>query len=131
MAKISGPIMDRMDLCCEMSGINIEELQAKTPEEDSETIRARVMGAVHMQAKRYQGSGYRFNSEVLSQDVAKYCVAEPKAEEILAKIYKKMQLSVRAYYRLLKVSRTIADLEQSEQILEKHIKEAAQYRISG
>lgn len=131
MAKISGPIMDRMDLCCEMSGINIEELQAKTPEEDSETIRERVMGAVHMQAKRYRGSGYRFNSEVLSQDVAKYCVTEPKAEEILAKIYKKMQLSVRAYHRLLKVSRTIADLEQSEQILEKHIKEAAQYRISG
>ena len=128
--KISGPILDRIDLSCEMSSVHIEELCTKEKAEDSNTIRMRVLGAWQMQQKRFEGTKYHFNADIGSQDVAKYCTMEEKAEQTLRKLFVKLQLSARAYYRILKVSRTIADLEQEEKILERHIKEAACYRIN-
>ena len=130
ISKISGPILDRIDLCCEMNAINIEELQNETKEESSACIRDRVMKALEVQNERYEGTTYRFNADILPQDVPKYCVAEEKAHDTLTRIYAKLRLSVRAYHKLLKVSRTIADLEQSDMILDRHIKEAACYRFS-
>ena len=130
MSKISGPILDRMDLCCEMSSINIEEMQSETEEENSACIRSRVMAAMEIQNRRFEGVRYRFNADIMPQDVLKYCVMEDKASETLKRIYNKLGLSVRAYHKLLKVSRTIADLEQSDTILDKHVKEAACYRFS-
>lgn len=130
LGKISGPILDRIDLCCEMSAINIEELQSKDVEEDSEKIRNRVIDAVKIQEKRYEQTIYRFNSDLLPQDISKYCILEEKAQDVVQKLYKKLGLSVRGYHRLLKVSRTIADLEQSEKILDRHVKEAASYRMT-
>ena len=130
ISKISGPILDRIDLCCEMNAINIEELQNETKEESSACIRSRVMKALEVQKQRYEGTAYRFNADILPQDVPKYCVAEEKAHDTLTRIYAKLRLSVRSYHKLLKVSRTIADLEQSDMILDKHIKEAACYRFS-
>lgn len=127
--KISGPILDRIDLCCEMSALNIEELQSTKQEESSETMRERVMQAVNIQKDRFQGTAYRFNAEILSKDVSKFCVLEKGAEDTLARIYQKLCLSARGYHRLLKVSRTIADLEQSEKISQRHLKEAACYRM--
>lgn len=130
IGKISGPILDRIDMCCEMSRIEIKELQEERQEEDSKTIRERVIQALEIQKERYAESPYHFNAEVMSQDVMKYCVLEEKAKTTLARIYGKLHLSVRAYHKLLKVSRTIADLDHSEKILDKHIKEAAGYRFS-
>ncbi len=127
--RISGPIMDRIDLCCEMSAINIEELQSEREEEDSRTIRERVMGALQIQKRRFENTSYRFNSDILPQDTGKYCVLEEKAQITLSRLYHKLKLSARGYHRLLKVSRTIADLDYSEMILDKHLKEAACYRI--
>ena len=130
ISKISGPILDRIDLCCEMSAINIEELQSDTSEEGSESIRERVLEALQIQKKRYEGTNYRFNADILPQDVSRYCMLEDKALKTLQQIYTKLRLSVRSYHRLLKVSRTIADLEHSDIILDKHLKEAACYRLS-
>ncbi len=130
LGKISGPILDRMDLCCEMGAISIEELQSDRPEEDSDSIRERVIGALEVQTRRFQGTGYRFNGDILPKDIPKYCTLEGKAESVLQKFYRKLRLSARSYHRLLKVSRTIADLEGSDRIMEKHIKEAVCYRMT-
>ncbi len=130
LGKISGPILDRMDLCCEMGAINIEELQSDSGEEDSETIRSRVLKAVEIQKKRFLGTKYRFNGDIAPRDIKKYCVMEPEAEVVLHKLYEKLKLSARSYHRLLKVSRTVADLEGTGLIKEAHIKEAACYRMT-
>lgn len=130
LGKISGPILDRIDLCCEMSAINIEELQSDKQEEDSAGMRKRVLSALEIQTKRFQGTAYRFNGDILPKDIRRYCVLEKAAEQVLHKLYTKLRLSARSYHRLLKVSRTIADLEGSKLILDKHIKEAACYRMT-
>lgn len=130
LGRISGPILDRMDLCCEMSAINIEELEQTKGGEDSESIQGRVMDAVEMQQKRLAGTPYGFNADILPRDIKKYCVMEEKAESTLHKLYKKLALSARSYHRLLKVSRTIADLEHSDKITDGHLKEAACYRMT-
>lgn len=131
LSKISGPILDRIDLCCEMSPINIEELRdVKEGGEDSKTIRNRVLEALEIQEKRYQGTPYRFNADIPSEAVLEYCKLESGAEIILQKLYEKLQLSARSYYRLLKVGRTIADLDHSDKIKAKHLKEAGCYRLS-
>ena len=130
LGKISGPILDRIDLCCQMSAINIEELQADKSQEDSKTIRGRVLDAMEIQKRRFQNTGYRFNADILPEDVQKYCVLEDKAGLMLNRLYTKLKLSARSYHRLLKVSRTIADLEHSDRISDRHIKEAAGYRMS-
>lgn len=130
LGKISGPILDRMDLCCEMRAINIEELQSESGEEDSESIRNRVLQAVEIQTKRFRGTGYRFNGDISPRDIKKYCRLEEGAETVLHKLYEKLKLSARSYHRLLKVSRTIADLEGCALISGKHIKEAACYRMT-
>ncbi len=130
LGKLSGPILDRMDLCCEMSAVNMEDLRNSDGGESSSFIRERVIGAWKIQKERFWGTDYRFNADIRSQDIEKYCMLEPQAEATLQKLFRKMGLSARAYYRLLKVSRTIADLEQCENISEKHIKEAACYRMN-
>lgn len=130
LGKLSGPLLDRMDLCCEMTPVNMEDLRKCDSGESSSTIRERVISAWNIQKKRFKGTDYQFNADIRSQDIEKYCVLEPQAEVTLRKIFRKMGLSARAYYRLLKVSRTIADLEQCENITERHIKEAACYRMN-
>lgn len=129
LGKLSGPILDRIDLCCEMAAVNMEDLRASDCGESSNRIRERIVKAWNMQKERFKGTDYRFNADIRSQEVGRYCVLEPRAEETLQKIFHKLSLSARAYYRILKVSRTIADLEQCERITERHIKEAACYRI--
>jgi magnesium chelatase family protein len=130
LGKLSGPILDRMDLCCEMAAVNMEDLRKCDGGESSSAIRNRVIEAWNIQKERFKGTDYRFNADIRSQDIEKYCVLEPEAEVTLQKLFRKMGLSARAYYRLLKVSRTIADLEQPANIAEKHVKEAACYRMN-
>lgn len=129
--KISGPVLDRIDLCCEMSPINIEDLQAKSYGESSEKIRERVLGAIKIQEARFAGTPYRFNAEIPSEEVARYCKMGARAEGTLRKLYQKLHLTARSYYKLLKVSRTIADLDKSDCIEEKHLKEAGCFRLSA
>lgn len=129
--KISGPILDRIDLCCEMQPVPIEALQDKELGEGSACMRERVLEAVEIQKKRFAGMPFRFNAEIPSSEIKTYCQLEDGAEETLQKLYKKLRLSARAYYRLLKVSRTIADLAHSTYIEERHLKEAGYYRMSA
>lgn len=129
--KISGPVLDRIDLCCEMSRIHIEELQAKEMGESSVAIRERVLEAMKIQEKRFFGTPYRFNADIPSEAVGTYCQMDSKAENILQILYNKLHLTARSYYKLLKVSRTIADLDHSDYIQEKHLKEAGCFRLSA
>lgn len=130
LGKISGPILDRVDLCCEMSAVNFEELRGKESGEDSSTIRSRVLEAWAIQKERFANTQYHFNADIQSQDIKKYCLLEPKAEVTLQKLFRKLSLSARSYHRLLKVSRTIADLDYREKIADRHLKEAACYRMN-
>lgn len=130
MGKISGPILDRIDLCVELHPVDVVGLQGKTMSESSETIRNRVLQARKRQEKRFQGTGYRFNSDIDVADLERFCALGEEEEAFMEQIYHSLQLSARAYHRILKVARTIADLEGSEEIKIAHLTEAAVYRPS-
>ena len=126
--KISGPILDRIDLCTELKNIEINEIRAGKGGISSAEMTEMVMKAREMQDKRFKGTGYRFNSDLKADDMDKVCVLGKKESELIESMYKKLQLSARSYHRILRVSRTIADLEGSENIQSKHILEAASFR---
>lgn len=130
LSRLSKPIMERFDLCVQASPISYEELLKKGREnEDSASIRGRVQEAWERQNRRLQGEGLRFNSRMGQGEVQKFCALGLEEEELLERIYRKQQLSARACYKILKVARTIADLEQSEEIRQSHLAEAAGYRV--
>lgn len=91
-------------------------------------MRECVMAARKMQERRFEGTGYRFNGDISAQDVEKYCFLGKEERHCMDRIYESLMLSVRTYHRILKVARTIADLEQSEEIKSEHLLEAACYR---
>lgn len=127
--KISGPLLDRIDLQIEITPLSFEELSRKSPGEPSSVIRERVIRARQIQEKRYAGyKGIHCNAQMTSRLIHQY--AEPDAEgiEMLRKAMTRLQLSARAYDRILRVARTIADLDQSEQIKTEHLAEAIGYR---
>lgn len=141
LAKISGPILDRIDICVEAAPVKIEQLtvagdKAKNSVgknvgknvENSATIRERVMQAHRRQQERFVGTGYCFNSQINGADVAKFCVPGSEGKKLLNSAFKSMGLSARGYHKVLKVARTIADLDGSENIEETHIAEAICYR---
>lgn len=129
LKHISGPILDRIDICLEVANIGLEELTQSGKNETSEQIRNRVMGARERQDYRYRGTGYRFNTDVGPKDINKYCILGPKEQCLVEAIFKTMNLSIRAYHKIVKVARTIADLDESETIREIHISEAICYRM--
>ena len=128
-SKLSGPILDRIDLQVEVMPVEVKEiLKNKQPEgEDSSTIRERVILARKRQRARY-GTPLKLNGRLKAKEVKKFCRLEPGAEALLEKAAEKFQLSARAIHKVLKVSRTIADLEECEIITKKHLAEALQYR---
>lgn len=127
--RISGPIMDRIDICVEAPKIEVTDLRHNSSEEEtSEDIRKRVEKAVAIQKQRYTNTSYSFNSQISSKDIKKYCKMEKETEEFLDNIFEKLNLSARAYYKIIRVARTIADLDESEIIKTEHISEAACYR---
>ena len=129
MAKISGPLLDRIDIHIEVPAVKFKELSAKEHSENSETIRERVIQAREIQLNRYSGNPHiHNNSDMGSKEVKKYCKLDSSGEELLKMAMTKLGLSARAYDRILKVSRTIADLENSLEIKPNHISEAIQYR---
>ncbi len=128
LGKISQPLLDRFDICIETLRMDYKELQQKEKQETSAEIRKRVEGARELQLKRYQGENIFFNSQLTPRSIKKYCKLERREQELLEEAFIKMNFSARAYHRILKVARTIADLDQSESIRMKHLSEAICYR---
>ncbi len=129
MNKISGPLLDRIDIHIEVSPVPIEELSKERKGEKSSEVRKRVIRAREIQTNRYQEIDYiHYNSQMMSKQLDQYCALEDKSLTLLKQAMERLNLSARAYDRILRVSRTIADLAQSEKVESQHIAEAIQYR---
>lgn len=126
--KISGPLLDRIDIQLEVQRLKYENIMQGKDTENSENIKTRVNIARNMQRDRYKNDGIYSNSELTPKLIKKYCKLSSNAENILKIAYQRLGLSARGYSKILKVARTIADLEGKEQIKEEHIAEAIQYR---
>ena len=126
--RISGPLLDRIDLHVEARPVEYDALAAKTGGEPSTNIRARVAAVRAMQAQRYQGLGFTCNAQLPSGMLRRYCPLAPAAEKLLRGAFERMGYSARAYDRILRVARTIADMNGVEQIGAAELMEALQYR---
>ncbi len=128
LSKISGPLLDRFDLHIEVPPVEFEELAAPEKAESSADIRARVERARTLQNERYRGTKITCNAKLTSDLLSEICPLEDSARELIRRAFEAFSLSARAYDRILKVSRTIADLDGSEVICRRHAAEAVQYR---
>jgi len=126
--KISGPLLDRIDIHVEVSDTKYSDLNAIEKSDSSETIRKRVNIARQIQNERYKNQNIYSNSELTPKLLEKFCKLDTPSQQLLENIFNKLKLSARAYSRILKVSRTIADLAGEENIKTEHIAEAIQYR---
>lgn len=130
LGRISGPILDRIDLCVEILPVDIAKLKSGPEGESSADIRKRVMEARRRQEQRYIGTRYHFNADVEAADIGVFCTLDREGQALMEQAYGRMQLSARAYHRILKVARTIADLAGEDTILEEHLMEAVCYRTA-
>ncbi|HZW38888.1 MAG TPA: YifB family Mg chelatase-like AAA ATPase [Ignavibacteriaceae bacterium] len=129
MSKVSGPLLDRIDIHIEVPAVKYKELSSEAKAEPSIDIRNRVIKARQIQLKRFQGiKGIYNNGDMGSKEVRQFCKLDQSGTELLKMAMTKLGLSARAYDRILKVSRTIADLEEEENIKPQHVSEAIQYR---
>jgi magnesium chelatase family protein len=129
MAKISGPLVDRIDIHIEVPAVKYKELSSEIRGESSELIRERVIKARNIQLQRFRGLKKIFNNgDMGSREIRQFCKLDSSSSELMKMAMTKLGFSARAYDRILKVSRTIADLENSDNILPQHISEAIQYR---
>lgn len=129
MDKISGPIMDRIDLCIQVEPVKYEELNKVAKEESSADIKKRVEQAKMVQIERYRNMDINFNSQLDGRYVEEYCPLGKKEKELMEQAFRTFSLSVRSYYKIIKVARTISDLEGVKNIGVKHLSEAMAYRI--
>ncbi|NQV18042.1 MAG: YifB family Mg chelatase-like AAA ATPase [Armatimonadetes bacterium] len=127
-SRISGPLLDRIDIHVEVPAVKYDELSGLPTGEKSESIRQRVNNSRDTQLERFAGEKIYSNSQMNPKQIRKYCQLDDESKNVLKMAMDKMGLSARAYDRILKVSRTIADLEESENITVAHISEAVQYR---
>ena len=128
LGKLSGPLLDRIDIHVEVDNVTYDELQTDDLAEDIATIRERVNRARAVQEARLGAGGKHTNSQMSPSDIKKYCKIDHQSTEMLRESFEKLNLSARAYNRILKVARTIADLDGSENITSRHIAESLQYR---
>jgi magnesium chelatase family protein len=129
VGKISGPLLDRIDIHIEVPAVRYGELAAKRAGEPSASIRSRVVAAREVQAQRFSGrSGLFSNADMTAKEIKEYCAIDSNGSELLKTAMNKLGLSARAYDRILKVARTIADLAGSDRIAVEHLGEAIQYR---
>lgn len=127
--KISGPLLDRIDLHVEVTPVALMELSNNNKGENSSSIRERVIKAREIQSERYKNNeGIYANAQISSKMLREICVIDHIGEALLKRAMERLNLSARAYDRILKVSRTIADLSFSENIKPEHLAEAIQYR---
>ena len=127
--KISGPILDRIDIHVEVPRVDFEKLTGTTTPESSSKVRARVNAARVIQKKRFADCSYHTNTEMSGRDMKHFCALDTESMALIKNAVEKLRLSARSYHRILKLSRTIADLEGSENIAKKHIAEALQYKF--
>lgn len=128
MNKLSGPLLDRIDIHVEVQKVEFEQLTEKRKGEKSEDIRQRVLKAREIQNERYKDLKISYNAQIGSRELEKYCELDDASFNLIKTAMEKLNLSARAYDRILKVAKTIADLEESEPILSHHVSEAIQYR---
>lgn len=128
LGRISGPLLDRIDICVELPRLSFEELNQKGDGERSETIRERVIAARRMQSERYRRETFFCNSQIPAERMREFCGLDRRQEQFMEDAYQRLSLTARSYHKLLKVARTLADMEQSEQILMRHLTEAVCYR---
>jgi magnesium chelatase family protein len=130
LGRISGPILDRIDLCAEVARTTIDTLNHERAGQSSADMRAQVERARAMQKKRYQDTACLANADIRVADIPRFCRLGERESGLMTEIYHAMSLSARAYHRILKVARTIADLDECGEISEEHILEAVHYRLS-
>lgn len=129
VSKLSGPLLDRIDLQIEVDSVLYEEFRgSKEKPESSAEVKARINRARAIQAERFKDDGIRINAEMEASHLEKYCALDQAGERLLQKAFDKLNLSARGTTRILKVARTIADIDGSENIESKHVAEAIQYR---
>jgi magnesium chelatase family protein len=127
--RISGPLLDRIDIQVEIVPVPFEKLAETRPGESSEAIRQRVIAARKIQEQRFAHiEGVHCNAQMLEKHLREYCILDTESSELLRTAMERLQLSARAYSRILKVARTIADLEVAESIQSHHVAEAIGYR---
>lgn len=128
MDKVSGPILDRIDIHIEVSPVEYDQLSCKTKEESSAQIKKRVDAARKIQQKRFAGTGITCNAKMTPRMTKEFCILTDDADNLLKISFERLGLSARAYDKILRMARTIADLDNSELIEMSHIAEALQYR---
>ena len=128
VSKLSGPLMDRIDLQIEVDNISYDELRTKAEAESSAVIKARINAVRDIQRKRFADEGILTNAEMSAAQINKYCKIDKDSERLLQKAFDRLNLSARGTTRILKVARTIADMDGSAEIKPQHIAEAIQYR---
>ncbi|MCX7746984.1 MAG: YifB family Mg chelatase-like AAA ATPase [Clostridia bacterium] len=128
LGKLSGPLLDRIDIHIEVASVKYKELESSKEEEKSSSIRERVNKTRKIQLERYKGLKIYSNSQLQPSMMNKFCKLDQQSKDLLKNAFEKLGLSARAYNRILKVSRTIADMEESESIKVSHLAEAIQYR---
>lgn len=126
--KLSQPLLERIDLCADVPPVNFSQISEEKPGESSALIRKRVEKARKIQQKRYQNEKICFNGELSGKQIRKYCVLTENAFQVAKNAFELMELSARSYHRILKVSRTIADMEGEELIHTRHVAEALTYK---
>ena len=128
LRKISRPLLDRIDICVEVPPIGFKDLYNTGKSERSEEIRKRVIRTQEIQKMRYCGDEFCFNSHIPSSKIFEYCKLDKKQETYMERMYNKLNLTARTYHKILRVARTLADMEESEQIKMRHLNEAICYR---
>ena len=128
LSKISGPLLDRFDLHIEVAPVEFDDLSSKVKEESSASIRERVIAARKIQEQRFKGTAITCNALITPDKLQEFCPMDDGAEKIMHSVFDRLGLSARAYDRILKVARTIADIDGSEVIRKPHVAAAAQFR---
>ena len=128
MARVSQPLLDRIDLCVSIPAVTFEQMLSAGKGESSESIRKRVERTQKIQEARYRGESICFNAELSGRQIGKYCVTDEEAKDLLEKAFRKIEFSARSYHKILRVARTIADMEECREIRKEHVAEALTYR---
>ncbi|MCL2760114.1 MAG: YifB family Mg chelatase-like AAA ATPase [Desulfuromonadales bacterium] len=127
-SRMSGPLLDRIDIHIEVPAVSYKELSDRSESESSASIANRVESSREFQRERFKGTKIHCNSQMTPRFIRKYCELDAKGNRLLELVTEKLGISARSYNRILKVARTIADLDHTENIMEQHIAEAIQYR---
>ncbi len=127
-SKLSGPLLDRIDIIIEVPALEFDELRLRAPSEKSEDIKKRVDAARNRQRRRFEGDGLDCNARMEQKQLRECCALDSEGESLMKMAFDKMGLTARSYDRILRVARTIADLDDSESISPTHLAEAIQYR---